>query len=142
MKINIKRVDSTLPLPEYKSPGAVGFDFICREKVEIAPHSIELVPGNVIIKVPEGFMLMVVSRSSTPRKKGLMIANAPGIIDQDYNGPEDEVKIQVLNILDEAVIVERGDRIAQGIFVKIERGEWDEAEELSESSRGGFGSTG
>jgi len=143
MRIQIKRIDNTFPLPQYQSHGAVGFDLICREKTVVEPHSIELIPSNVIVKVPEGYMLMVVPRSSTPAKYGLIIPNSPGIIDQDYNGPEDEIKIQVLNILDDPVVVERGDRIAQGIFVKIEKGEWEEFEHSGDDlSRGGFGSTG
>ena len=131
-----------MPLPEYQSSGAVAFDFICRERQEISSRSIALVPGNVIVKIPEGYALFISTRSSTPAKYGLIIPNAPGIIDQDYQGPEDEIKIQVLNILDEPAIIERGERIAQGTFVKIERGEWEEILHIGETSRGGFGSTG
>jgi dUTP pyrophosphatase len=143
MKIQIKRIDKALPLPLYQTQGSVGFDFICREKIVVDPHSMARIPGNVVVKVPEGYMLMVVARSSTPGKYGLLIPNSVGIIDQDYNGPEDEIKIQVLNILDEPAVVERGERIAQGIFVKIEKAEWEEFEHTDGSySRGGFGSTG
>ena len=54
MKINIKRVDKTLPLPQYETAGSVGFDFICRESAEVAPQSIVLIPANVVVETPPG----------------------------------------------------------------------------------------
>ena len=87
-------------------------------------------------------MLLLASRSSLPRKKGLMIPNGVGIIDQDYCGPEDEIHIQVYNFTSAPVHIERGERLAQGIFVRIAQVEWEEVEEIGEKSRGGFGSTG
>jgi dUTP pyrophosphatase len=140
-RVKIQRIDKTLPLPVYESHGAVGFDLIARESVTIEPGKIELIPGNVVIEVPEGYMLAVASRSSTPRKKGLTFPHGFGIIDHDYCGPEDEVKIQVYNFGTESVTVERGDKIAQGVFVRIDRFEWQEVESIREESRGGFGST-
>jgi len=95
----------------------------------------------VIVKVPEGYMLMIVPRSSLPRKKALVCPHSVGIIDQDYCGPEDELLVQVQNISDHPVVIERGERIAQGIFVKVDTAEWEEVE-ANGKSRGGFGSTG
>lgn len=142
MKISIKRIDQTLPLPQYHTAGSVGFDFVARESVEIAPHTLGLVPGNVVIQTPKGYMLMVALRSSTPRKKNLIIPHGLGIIDQDYCGPDDEIKIQVYNVSNSPVVVERGERIAQGVFVRADQFEFEEAAEISAPSRGGFGSTG
>ncbi len=142
MQIRISRVDRELPLPRYESGGAVGFDLITRETTTIDPGTIALVPGNVIVAVPEGHLLMIVPRSSLPRKKALVCPHSIGIIDQDYHGPEDELLVQVQNVSQEPVVVERGERIAQGIFVKVEQAEWVEEEELATVSRGGFGSTG
>lgn len=141
MHIRIKRIDKTLPLPKYESGGAVGFDLVTRETTTIEPRSIALVPGNVIVEVPEGHALLIAPRSSLPRKKALVCPHSIGIIDQDYHGPDDELLVQVQNISDEPVTVERGERIAQGMFVKVETADWIEEEELATVSRGGFGST-
>ena len=141
MKINIKRIDKTLPLPKYETAGSVGFDLICRESAEIAPQSIVLIPANVIVETPPGYMLMVCSRSSTPRKFGLMVPQGVGIVDNDYCGEEDELQIQVYNFTDSVVHVERGSRIAQAIFVRVDTAEWNEVKQMSSASRGGFGST-
>ncbi len=141
MKVKIKRVDKSLPLPKYETDGSVGFDLLCRESAEIAPQSIVLIPANVIVETPPGYMLMICLRSSTPRKFGLMMAQGLGIVDTDYCGEEDELKIQVFNFTDEPVTIERGSRIAQGVFVKVDTAEWYEVEQMGAPSRGGFGST-
>jgi dUTP pyrophosphatase len=141
LKIAIKRVDKSLPLPLYATNGSVGFDLLCRESVEILPRQIELIPGNVIVRIPAGYFLMLTLRSSTPRRKSLLIPNGVGIIDQDYCGEGDELKVQVLNFSEEAVQVNRGERIAQGLFIPVTRVEWEEIDEVGQG-RGGFGSTG
>ncbi len=141
MYVSIQRIDATLPLPQYHSAGAVGFDLVTRETTVIEPGKIGLVPGNVIVKVPEGFALLIVPRSSLPRKKMLVCPHSIGVIDQDYHGPKDEILVQVQNIGSEPVTVERGERIAQGIFVRVDRAEWVEVDGHSAGTRGGFGST-
>ena len=65
-----------------------------------------------------------------------------GVIDNDYCGPEDEVKIQVRNFRKESVVIRRGDKIAQGLFMKTDRLDFEEVDEIKADSRGGFGSTG
>jgi dUTP pyrophosphatase len=140
MEVKIKRIDKTLTLPEHHTTGAVAFDFVAREAVTVAPHSIGLVPGNVVIKVPPGYMLFIKERSSTAPRKGIFCT--AGIIDQDYCGENDEIKIQVFNFKNEPTTIERAERIAQGIFVKIEKPVWTEVETMIEKNRGGFGSTG
>jgi dUTP pyrophosphatase len=141
LQVTIKRIDKDLPLPIYATQGSVGFDLYCREETEIAPRCIELIPANVIVQIPPGYMLMLTMRSSTPRRKGLLIPNGVGIIDQDYGGEGDELRVQVLNFREEAVTIKRGERIAQGIFIPVARVTWNEADEMG-SGRGGFGSTG
>lgn len=141
-KVKIKRIDKELPLPVYETGGSVGFDIIAREDTEITPKEITLVPGNIIVEVPKGYMLMVASRSSTPRKKGLTPPHGLGIIDHDYCGEKDEIKIQVYNFTDEPVMVNRGEKIAQGVFIRIDKMEWEEVDEMTSENRGGFGSTG
>ncbi len=142
MHVSIQRVDPTLDLPQYHSAGAAAFDFVTRETTVIAPRATGLVPGNIIVKVPEGYALLILPRSSLPRKKGLICPHSLGLIDQDYHGPKDEIFVQVQNITDQPVTVERGERIAQGLFVKIDRAKWNEVADHGAETRGGFGSTG
>ena len=142
MKVKIKRIDTTLPLPEYQTSGAVAFDLYSREDLAIAPKTIGLIPTNLIIEIPVGYMLTVVTRSSTPKKKGLLVPHGIGIIDQDYHGAKDEIMLQVYNFTDQEVTIARGERVGQAAFVRVDRGEWDEVSEMKETSRGGFGSTG
>lgn len=142
MRVRIKRVDKTLPLPVYATEGAVAFDLICRETVTVKPGQVARIPANVIIETPPGYMLLISLRSSTPAKYGLLIPHGIGIIDNDYCGEGDEIMIQVYNFTDREVTVPRGARIAQGMFVKVERAEWEEVESMGRRTRGGFGSTG
>ena len=71
-----------------------------------------------------------------------MVANGVGVVDSDYCGPDDEVKVQVLNFTKAPVTVRRGDRIAQGLILPFVRAEWKEDTSASGPTRGGFGSTG
>ncbi len=141
LQVTIKRIDSSLPLPTYATAGSVGFDLICREDIEVAPRKLARIPGNVIVQTPPGYMLLLTMRSSTPRRKGLLIPHGLGVIDQDYSGEGDELMVQVYNFRDEAVMVQRGERIAQGIFVPVMRVVWHEVDDVGQG-RGGFGSTG
>lgn len=142
MKVKIKRIDKSLPIPGYQTEGACCFDLITREKTVIKPQTMALIPQNIIIQVPKNYMFIVVSRSSTPKKKGLLIPHGIGIIDNDYQGKQDEVLFQVYNFTDEVVVVEKGERIAQGCIVPIEKAEFEEIDMVSDKTRGGFGSTG
>ncbi len=142
MEIKIKRIDTSLPLPEYKTKGAVAFDLYSRVNDVIGARSLKLIPTNFIIEVPEGHMLMLTARSSLAKKKGLMMANGVGTIDQDYCGNNDELGLMLYNFTDAEVRIEKGERLAQGIFVKIEKTAWNEVETMEAENRGGFGSTG
>lgn len=142
MKINIKRIDKTLPLPEYQTSGAVAFDIYAREAMAIAPKTIARIPTNLIIQIPKGYVLSIVTRSSTPVKKGLLIPHGMGVIDQDYCGETDEILYQVYNFTNETVHIERGERIGQAMFLRVDQMQWEEVESMTEPSRGGFGTTG
>ena len=142
MRLKIKRLQHAVGLPEPATGGAAGFDLAAATDMEIPPHSIRLVGTGLVIAVPSCHFLGIFARSSTPLKRGLMVANGVGIVDSDYCGPADEIKIQVLNITDAPVHVSRGDRLAQGIVLPAPRVEWEEVEEIMSTSRGGFGSTG
>lgn len=141
--VRVRRLHDHVTLPQYQTDGAAGFDFAASETIAIPPHAVVLVPTGLVIAVPAGHFLGIFARSSTPLKRGLMVANGVGVIDCDYCGETDEVKIQVLNFTDAPVTVERGDRIAQGLFIPVVRAEWQEsADVLREGARGGFGATG
>lgn len=141
--VSIRRLDPSITLPAYQTEGAAGFDLAASADVTVAPHAIALIPTGLVIQVPPGHFLGIFARSSTPLKRGLMVANGVGVIDEDYCGATDEVKIQVLNFTDAAVQVRKGDRLAQGLFIPVARAAWRESEgDLREGSRGGFGSSG
>ncbi len=142
MQVKIKRIDASLPLPAYQTSGAVAFDLYSREDMTIAPKTIALIPTNLIIATPKGYMLTVVTRSSTPKKKGLLVPHGIGIIDQDYHGEKDEIMLQVYNFTGQEVNISRGERVGQAAFVRVDRSEWEEVNEVKPNSRGGFGSTG
>ena len=142
MRLKITRLDPTIPLPTYGTDEAAGFDLAAASDITIGPGQIALVRTGLIIEVPTGHFLAIFARSSTPLKRGLVVANGVGVIDPDYSGPNDEVMIQVLNFTKADVVVRRGDRLAQGIVLPAPRVMWNEVEEIREVTRGGFGATG
>lgn len=139
--VRIRRVEKAFPLPEYKTKGAVAFDLFPREAITIEPHSVGYAPLNICVATPVGYMLMLAARSSL-HKKGLMLVNGVAIGDQDFCGNGDEYKAALFNFTNSRVVVEKGDRVVQGLFVPILRADWDERDDLGEPDRGGFGSTG
>ena len=142
MLLKIKRLDDSVRLPLRNSLKAAAFDLAAAADVAIAPHGIELIGTGLVISVPDGYFLGIFARSSLPLKRGLIVANGVGVIDADYCGPDDEIKIQVLNVTDTVVKVIKGERIAQGIVLPCPQIEWEEVTEVSAPTRGGFGSTG
>jgi dUTP pyrophosphatase len=141
MRLRVTRLNPSVPLPVYSSPGAAAFDLAAAEDVDVPPGQIRLIGTGLVVKVPDEHFLAIIARSSTPLKRGLVVANSVGVIDSDYCGPADEVKIQVMNVTGETVGVKRGDRIAQAMVLPATRVTFEEAE-ATEPSRGGFGSTG
>lgn len=141
MKIPIKRFDKNLPIPEYKTSGAAGFDLCAREAQDIAPKTIAYVPLNVAIAPPEGYFVLLAARSSL-HKRGLMSANGIGVIDRDYAGNDDEYIAVLYNYTDNVVCVEAGDRLMQGVFIPHVQVEWSEVDDMGSVNRGGFGTTG
>lgn len=142
LRVRIHRLSPAASLPRYESEGAAAFDLAASEETTIAPGQVGLVPTGLVIEVPAGFFLGIFARSSTPMRRGLMVANGVGVVDPDYCGPRDEVKIAVVNFTGQPVTVRAGDRIAQGILLPSARVEWDESDVVTGGSRGGFGSTG
>ncbi|MEZ5287184.1 MAG: dUTP diphosphatase [Vicinamibacterales bacterium] len=142
MLLRIKRLRPDVALPAPATGGAAGFDLAAAEDVEIPAGQIRLVGTGLVIAVPNGHFLGIFARSSTPLKRGLMVANGIGVVDADYCGPDDEIKVQLLNVTDTPVVVRRGDRLAQGIVLPAPTVQWDEVDEMDAPTRGGFGSTG
>lgn len=141
MKVRIKRFDKDLPLPEYKTAGAVAFDLYSRISITVLPKGLVMVPLNVALELPEGYMLMVAARSSL-HKKGLILANGVAIIDRDFCGNNDECHAAFYNFSENSVSIERGERVVQGILKKYDKAEWGEVLDLGNKDRGGFGTTG
>ena len=142
MKVKIKRLDKSVKLPKYHTVESAAFDIATSEDSEIAPKEIKLLRTGLVIETPPGHFLMIAPRSSTPRKKGLSVPQSIGIVDPDFSGPKDEIMLQVYNFTEHAVSVKKGERLAQGLFLKSDRVEWEEIDKLNKKSRGGFGSTG
>lgn len=131
-----------MSLPGYGTKDSAGFDLAAAHDVVVAPRQITLVRTGLVIEVPTGYFLAIFARSSTPLKRGLIVANGVGVIDPDYSGPNDEVMIQVMNVSDSDVKIGRGERLAQGIVLPAPRVTWEEAAEIRDVTRGGFGATG
>ena len=129
-------------MPSYQTAGAAGFDLAASADLTVAPGAIVLVPTGLVVEVPPGHFLGIFARSSTPLKKGLVVANGVGVLDSDYCGPTDELKIQVMNVTAAAVQIKVGDRLAQGVVLPFVRVELEDGDGAKAPSRGGFGSTG
>lgn len=139
--LRITRLRDSVALPAYQTAGAAGFDLAASEPLTVKPGQVALVPTGLVIEVPAGHFLGIFARSSTPLKRGLMVANGVGIVDADYCGPADEIKIEVYNFTAADVVVQPGDRLAQGVVMPYVRADWDERTPPGATSRGGFGST-
>src|SRR3989338_5438993 len=111
-RARIRRIDKNLPLPEYKTLGAVAFDLAARESSTIFPGSVAYVPLNVAIKPPDGYMVLLAARSSL-HKKGLMLVNGVGIVDRDFCGNDDEYHAALYNFSSDPASIERGERLVQ-----------------------------
>jgi dUTP pyrophosphatase len=129
--------------PEYESAGAAGFDLKANIDTPMVIEPLErvLVPTGIFMELPHGYECQIRPRSGMAYKYGMCVANAPGTIDEDYRG---EIKVIMINLSKEKYIVQPGDRIAQGVINKVERAEFKEVRELSQTERGegGFGHTG
>ena len=141
MDVQIRRIDETVPLPEYKTPGAVAMDCYVRENVTILPQTIGYVGLNFALKIPTGYFILMAPRSSL-HKRGLMLPNSVGIFDEDFSGDNDEYKVALYNFSQETVEVKLGDRLTQIMLIPYEKIQLQEVDTLGESGRGGFGTTG
>jgi dUTP pyrophosphatase len=132
-----------LPLPAYATTGAAGMDLLAavESPFVIAPGRRALIPTGLALALPPGFELQIRPRSGLALRHGVLVANSPGTIDEDYRG---ELQVILLNAGEKEFTVERGTRIAQAVLAPVVRATWREVTELEETERGagGFGSTG
>lgn len=142
LNVNVKRLDPTVELPAYAYEGDAGLDLRANESVDIAPFERVLIPTGLAISIPDGYAGFVQPRSGIALKRGLTIANTPGLIDAHYRG---ELKVIAVNLDSQQTIhIERGERIAQLVIQQVPVVHLTEVDELDETDRGsgGFGSSG
>lgn len=142
LNVAIKRLDPTVELPSYAYEGDAGLDLRANETVDIKPHERTLISTGLAIALPDGYAGFVQPRSGMALKRGLSIANTPGLIDAHYRG---ELKVIAVNLdPHETIHIERGERIAQLVIQQVPVVHLIEVDELDETDRGsgGFGSSG
>ena len=142
-KVLIKKLDSSVELPIYKTKGASGMDLMAflKKPLNIKPNTSSLIPTGISVAFPSEFEIQIRPRSGLAAKNNISVLNTPGTIDSDYRG---EIKIILFNHSNETFIINNNDRVAQMICTPIIKMELEETNELPKSIRGeeGFGSTG
>ncbi|MDR0298869.1 MAG: dUTP diphosphatase [Streptococcaceae bacterium] len=139
-----KYKNARLHLPQRATKQAAGYDIEAAERVVLHSGEIKLISTGIKAYMQAGEVLYMYSRSSNPHKKGLVLINSVGVIDGDYyNNPnnEGEMFMQMRNITDHDVIVEKGERVCQGVFMPFLIADADDEADKSDRT-GGFGSTG
>lgn len=142
--MNIKIINkSAHAIPHYETIASAGMDIRANitEAITLQPLERTIVKSGLFIELPIGYEAQVRPRSGLAAKKGITVLNTPGTVDADYRG---EIGVILVNLSNEAFVIENGERIAQLVIAKHERAEWIEVDQLSDTSRGvgGFGSTG
>ena len=142
-KIQIKRLNSEVKIPSYKTQGSSGMDLMAflKDPVTIKPKSSELISTGIAVAIPEDTEIQIRPRSGLAAKSNISVLNTPGTIDSDYRG---ELKIILYNHGDDDFVVNNGDRIAQMVLMPVLKASFEEVENLPNTIRGtgGFGSTG
>ena len=142
IRVPVKRLDPSVPVPGYARDGDAGLDLHAAHDVTLPPGARALVGTGLAVAIPPGHAGFVLPRSGLALKHGVTILNAPGLIDAGYRG---ELKVLLVNHDPETTVtLRRGERVAQLVLQRVERAEPLEVDELPASERGagGFGSTG
>lgn len=130
-------------IPQYKSEQAAGCDLFAdiEKDIIIGPREFCTIPTGISIEIPQGYEAQVRPRSGLAKDYGIGIVNSPGTIDADYRG---EVKVILYNLGNRPFRIKNRDRIAQLVFSRVERAEFELAKQLDKTERGdgGFGHTG
>lgn len=140
LTIKMQRV-SDVPTPSYAHKGDAGVDLYAAEDTLLKPMERKLVPTGLRLEIPYGYEGQVRPKSGLAITHGISHANAVGTIDSSYRG---EIKVPLINLSNKSYKVEKGKKIGQIIFAKVEEAVFEEAEQLTETTRqeNGFGSTG
>ena len=143
VKILIKKLNSNVKLPSYKTDGSSGMDLMAfiDKPISILPQKSELIPTGLSVAIPNNTEVQIRPRSGLAIKNNISVLNTPGTVDSDYRG---ELKVILYNHGSKEFIVNNEDRIAQMVLVPIIKANFEEVENLPETIRGegGFGSTG
>ncbi len=124
-------------IPQYQTIGSAGLDLHSILATVILPGERQIVGTGLRINLPEGTEGQVRSRSGLAAKHGIIVLNAPGTIDEDYEG---EIKVILYNAGDSTFSIEKGDRIAQLVVAQVYKLPGYTLENIREDK--GFGSTG
>jgi len=141
LKIKIKKIKENAIIPSYAHEDDAGVDLYSTEDYVLNPSQRVLVSTGIRIAIPLGYEGQTRPKSGLALNYGISICNSPGTIDSGYRG---EVRVIVINHGNEEFKIIKGMKIAQMIFNKVEKAEFEEVEELDDTKRGegGFGSTG
>ena len=143
VKVLIKKLNSKVQLPKYKTDGSSGMDLMAfvENSINLKPQQSALIPTGISIAIPEDTEVQIRPRSGLAVKSNISVLNTPGTIDSDYRG---EIKIILFNHGKEEFVINNNDRIAQMILMPVIKAEFEEVENLPKTLRGsgGFGSTG
>ncbi len=139
--LDVRRLDPDLALPGYAHPGDAGLDLYAADTTTLQPGERALVPCGIVVAVPEGHVGLVHPRSGLAVDHGLTVLNAPGTIDAGYRG---ELKVLLINLGQDAVEIQHGERIAQLLLLPVALVDVREVDRMDSTARGsgGFGSTG
>ena len=131
----------TIPLPRRATAGSAGYDFICPAKVILQAGQDALIATGIRAEMDPGWVLLLFPRSGLGFKHGIRLCNTAGVIDSDYAFAENEghILVKLHNPSDHPVILDRGERFCQGIFLPY--GTAEETADFAERT-GGFGSPG
>ncbi|MGD1843795.1 MAG: dUTP diphosphatase [Salibacteraceae bacterium] len=134
---------SAFDLPAYATSASAGLDLRANleEPISLPPMGRKLIPTGLYLEISPGYEAQIRPRSGLAYKKGLTVLNSPGTIDADYRG---EVGVLLINLSQETVTLEAGERVAQMVVAAHEQVAWEAVETLGETDRGagGFGHTG
>lgn len=143
MKIQIKKLSENAIIPSTGTEYSAGYDLsACIDQpIAIEAGKTVVIPTGIAIAIPNGYFGAIYARSGLATKRGLRPANCTGVIDADYRG---EIKVALYNQSSEEQIINPGERIAQLIIEGYFKAEFEEVENLNDTTRGagGFGSTG
>ena len=143
VKIQIKRLEPGVKMPNYKTEGSSGMDLMAflKDPVTIKPKSSELISTGISVAIPEDTEIQIRPRSGLAAKSNISVLNTPGTIDSDYRG---ELKIILYNHGADDIVVNNGDRIAQMVLMPVLKASFEEVENLPNTIRGtgGFVSIG